>query len=703
MKKLIIAEKPSLAMNIVQSLGKGFTKNDGFFENNKYIVSFAFGHLFTLYDIKDYDSSKALWTVENLPFFPENNEFKFKLKDDVGVRKQYRILENLALRNDVEEIIHCGDSDIEGEVIGCLIINNIFKDNNFQKPVKRLWLVEQTHETIRRELRNMKNDSEYENYLNQGLARHYTDWLLGINLTRFVSVKAGTLLPVGRVLTPIVRIIYDRNKEIENFIPEDYFQLESNEETNGEKIKLVFKEKFKNENDFKDIIYKLNNSKAYVLDINKKDIIKQPLKLFSLSKLQGLLSKKFKMNMKETLDIVQKLYENGLVTYPRTNTEYLAENEKVKVKNIISKLDKENILEFKDKKTIFDDKKIESHSAIIPTGKDIENMNLNENELKVYKVIKNRFFSNFLKEDTILTKTIITVKIDDYKFELKGEIIKQVGFMKLEDTKSEDIILPNLNLNDEINHKFIPVAKKTTAPKKINIETLLNTLKNPFKDILNENEEKVYEGILNGLELGTEATRATIIEHAKKNQYISEKDTVFSIEKKGNLLIETLEKLEIDLSKEKTIEISKQLKYIFKSNLSKKMLLSLLRDEIEKTIEKSKNININKNNFKVEKEVIGVCPRCNKNVYEGSKSYYCEGYKNEPKCEFVIWKRNKFFDDKGKKLTKTMVKNFLLGKEVLVKGFKKKDGSGTYDCKVAMEDTGKYVNFKLIFKDIVRE
>ena len=221
MKKLIIAEKPSLAMNIVQSLGNGFTKNDGFFENNKYIVSFAFGHLFTLYDIKDYDSSKAPWNIENLPFFPEDNEFKFKLKDDVGVRKQYRILENLALRNDVEEIIHCGDSDIEGEVIGCLIINNIFKDNNFQKPVKRLWLVEQTHETIRREIVNMKNDSEYENYLNQGLARHYTDWLLGINLTRFVSVKAGTLLPVGRVLTPVVRIIYDRDKEIENFIPED--------------------------------------------------------------------------------------------------------------------------------------------------------------------------------------------------------------------------------------------------------------------------------------------------------------------------------------------------------------------------------------------------------------------------------------------------------------------------------------------------
>lgn len=264
----------------------------------------------------------------------------------------------------------------------------------------------------------------------------------------------------------IIRIIYDRDKEIENFIPEDYFQLESNEETNGEKIKLVFKEKFKNENDFKDIIYKLNNSKAYVLDINKKDIIKQPPKLFSLSKLQGFLSKKFKMNMKETLDVVQKLYENGLVTYPRTNTEYLAENEKEKIKEIISKLDKENILEFKDKKTIFDDKKIENHSAIIPTGKNIENINLNEKELKVYEVIKNRFFSNFLKEDTIITKTIITVKIDDYKFELKGEIIKQKGFLSFETLKSEDNLLPNLNLNDEINHKFRAIAKKQQLQKK---------------------------------------------------------------------------------------------------------------------------------------------------------------------------------------------------------------------------------------------
>ena len=386
MKKVIIAEKPSLAMTIVQAIGGNFKKNDGYFENDKYVVTFGFGHLFQLYSIDDYfDREKTKWNLEELPFIP--SRYKFKLIDDIGVKKQFETIKKLIDRNDISEIINCGDADREGEVIGRLIIENALEGQI--KPIKRLWLPEQTHETIRYALKNLDDSSKYDLLYDEGLVRTCVDWIYGINLTRLLTCKAFKTLPVGRVLIPIVEVIYNRDMEIKNFIPKKYYQGEVDFEKDNNTIKFSIDElKFDTKEECIKAIAPLKEEKVIVKDIQIKEIKKQPKKLFSLDKLQNKLSKELKLSANDSLKIIQGLYEKGYVTYPRTNTEYLADAEKDKVQKIIDIIDKDNILEMKNKKSIFDTSKVESHSAITPTTKVPKD--LTGKELDVYNIIKNR-------------------------------------------------------------------------------------------------------------------------------------------------------------------------------------------------------------------------------------------------------------------------------------------------------------------------
>ena len=245
--KLIIAEKPSLARNIIAGVGGKMDKKDGYYIGENYIVSWAFGHLFSLCDIESYTGSESTrWTLDNLPCFPK--EFKFELRRadnkkgvDSGVRKQFNTLKTLCNRPDVDCIINAGDADREGEIIVRLCVMNALEG---EKRQMRLWLPDQTPETVAKALLEMKDESEYDNLAGEGFARTYIDWLYGVNLTRYATIKTGRLLRVGRVIAPIVRAIYDRDMEIRNFSPEKYYVISSSEETRGEKIELTSKQKF---------------------------------------------------------------------------------------------------------------------------------------------------------------------------------------------------------------------------------------------------------------------------------------------------------------------------------------------------------------------------------------------------------------------------------------------------------------------------
>ena len=338
-----------------------------------------------------------------------------------------------------------------------------------------------------------------------------------------------------------------------------------------------------------------NKEKAVVTKKTVKKDTLAPGKLYSLTKLQNYLGKKYKMPMDQSLKIVQKLYEEGYLTYPRTNSEYLATNEKDKIKSILEVVSKLGYkVKFKDKKTIFDDSKIESHSALTPTYKIPNKQNMSEDEIKVYTAVMRRFVSVFAAEDCKIEKTEMVIKLGDKEeFTLKGNVIIEKGWTKYDDYNKNDKVLPSLNIGDEVNINFKPKEKKKSAPKHYTIETLNNYLKNPFKEDKNKVDEEMdenkddtedYKAIFEGLELGTEATRTGIINNAINSKYIALKKDVYTILPDGKYLIEELKKMNISMDKYKTSELGKGLKQVYKGNISINDVVLLTEKEISEVL-----------------------------------------------------------------------------------------------------------------------
>lgn len=639
---LIIAEKPSLARNIASAIG-GMKKGDGYMEGNGYIVTWAFGHLFSLEDIEYYrPSASTYWSMENIPCFPK--EFKFALKHDKngktdpGIKNQFETIKHLALRSDVEIIVNAGDSDREGEIIVRTCIREAGAEG---KCIKRLWLPDQTPETIRDGLGAMASDSEYDNLAKEGYARTFIDWLYGVNLTRYASLKTGTLLRVGRVIVPIVKAVYDRDMAIKNFKSEIYYAPVSKEKTDGEVVELQSKKKFSKDELSKAMEYcaLLNEQTAKVVSQKRKKETLAPGKLYSLTKLQNVLGKKYKMPMDESLKLLQGLYEKGYVTYPRTNSEYLATAEKAKIKNIIEAFKKIGYpLEFKDKRTIFDDSKIESHSALTPTHKIPDKKSLSEAEYKVYSAIMRRFAAVFCAEECRVEKTEITVKAGDVEeFSLKGVVMLEKGWTKYDDYNKKDKVLPKLEKGDEVSILFSLAEKETSPPKHYTIETLNNYLKNPFKEDISKAEDddaEEYKAIFEGLELGTEATRTGIIENAKKSGYIALKKDVYSILPGGEFLIESLTRMNISMDKYKTSELGKALKRVYRGEIEIADSVELAKKEIMEVFEKSAVAPERDTDMGFFMDEAGSCPLCGKRVTRNRFGYGCTGYKDG--CRFKI-------------------------------------------------------------------
>ena len=697
-KQLIIAEKPSLAMMIKNALFyEKWNKNDGFFESENYIISYAFGHLFQLYDVDDYfNRDKTAWSLEELPFIP--NKYKYKIKDDKGVKQQLNIIANQYKRKDVDCIVSAGDPDDEG----CKIISDIeeYCRNNtkLNKPFKRLWFTEQNEETIRRDIKRLKDNSEYDIYSEKAKARAICDWLIGINQTRILSLLSSqngnkTLLPNGRVLGCIVQFIYDRYKEQENFIPKKYFNIGMS--LSDYELNLVLKDiLFEEEEEYKAIALanELNRSKTLIKDIVSKNTKKQPLKLFSLTTLQNKLSKEYKFSSKETLALTQSLYEKwGAVTYPRAKSEYLPDNEKDKVKRVLEEFKKSypNI-EFRETPHIFDSSKVGSdHSAIIPTNKIPDINKLSQKEKIVYETIRNRFLSNFCTEECIVNeeKIIIGNDTNECIAEIKGIKVVQEGFLKYDNIIKEKTV-PNLKKGQVLKADYGVNECYTKPPANVTTIELNNFLQSPFSKE-DESEDEKYKKILSGLEIGTVATRAGIIENAKKYDYISENKGIFKITEKGIYFIETSEKLGLKLTTMETAKIGTYLQSVFDRKITVDQCVKIVENDIKEKIIKAKEIKID--GFIQEKEVIGNCPKCGKNILEGGKAFYCEGFKDKS-CNFALFKKDKFLTSKGKSLTKGLASKLLKNSVVAIKGLKKKDGNGTYDANITIVKNGEYYN-----------
>ncbi len=652
---LIIAEKPSLGRNIAAGIeampdSVKMQKKSGYLEGNGYLVTWAFGHLFALRDVEFYSPTEnpGRWTHKNLPCFPK--QFAFELRReadgsvDSGVRRQFDTIASLCNRADVQSVVNAGDADREGEIIIRLCLRFALKS---KKPLYRLWLPDQTPETVMHALSDMKEEKEYDRLADEGFARTYIDWLYGVNLTRYATLRDGSFLRVGRVITPIVLAIYERDKAIEHFVPEIYYSVASKKKTNGDTVELVSKKKFKKDEKAEADAYaaSLNALPAVVTEVKQKKETWSPGKLYSLSKLQNVLSKKYKMSMSESLETVQKLYEAGYLTYPRTDSEYLATAEKEKVRQILAGVKKLGYpVVFKDKKSIFDDAKIESHSALTPTYKIPNAQKLSERERQVYSTVFRRFVAVFCAEDCVVSKSEIKIAVGDMEeFVLKGTVVLEPGFTKYDDTSLKDKLLPRLQKGDTVVTEFSALEKETTPPKHYTVETLNNYLKNPFKEekaALKESEPEEngepiddteeYRAMFEGIELGTEATRTGIIDNARKSNYIALKKDVYTLLPAGEHLIEALRRMQISMDKYKTSELGRALKKVYRGEMTVGDSVRLAEEEIGEVFRRFPLSDTGEDG-----DVLGACPLCGKNVVRTRFRYACTGEKDKS-CSFSI-------------------------------------------------------------------
>lgn len=686
MKKLIIAEKPNYAKTCVKAVEKieEVNRQDGYYESRNYIVSYAFGHLFRLYDIDEYmNREKTSWEMDELPFIPEH--FQFHLQDDMGIKKQYKVLCSLMNRNDVDGIIHCGDADREGEIIVRLIIENGLKKN---KPIYRIWSGSQTEDEIFENLKCLKDDKDYDLLAMEGYARTYMDWMIGINITRFLTLLSGRILNAGRVLVPIVKEVYDRDIAIRDFTPTIYYVVEGK---TAEGVSLILNQGYDLKLEkAKEIAEKLNQGVTVVTEVQKKQVKSNAPKLFSLSKLQSYMGEKYKFSPDKTLQVVQNLYENGYVSYPRTNTEYLSNDEKGKVEKIIKALSEYPLI-LKDKKTIFDDNKIEGHSALVPMYKTPELGGLSKEEQLVYEIIRNRFVAVFCAEECILNKTVMKIRNGDYEFKLQGKTIQKMGWMKYEKTGTRDQLLPNLSEGDRLHIKYQEVKKKTNPPKHYTIATLMTYLEKPFLQEKKDMDE-AYRMMLAGVTIGTPATRAGIIKNAVEREYInlSNKGT-YTITELGEKFIHLLDQLEINLYKDKTVEMNQWLIAVNQGKMTVDECIEKCSSELQKIISKGKSIKVE--GFQVERRIVGVCPLCGKTVKETKTSYSCEGRRIKTDslgnivtsgCPFFLQKQTKFCE---MKITPEIAQKFLVQGFAKVSNLKKK-GGGTFTAKVKVDFSG---------------
>lgn len=725
MKKVIIAEKPSVAKNIADAY-KIKTRRDGFYEGDDYLVTWAFGHLLQLYDAKDYDENMKGWRMDKFPFIPEGFKYKIKCDSsnrevvDKGAEKQINIIKGLIDRDDVDGVISATDFDREGQVIS----DELFIHYDIKKPIYRLLLNEWTEDEVKKGMANLKPNSEMKPLQDAGIGRQLADWTIGINLTSVATLRYGAsekkTINIGRVLLPTLKIIYDRDKEIENFKESSYYKLLINlkSKDNIEFESLYYEnasEKFEKKEYLDNLSKLLKEKQAVVVDKEIEKKREYPQSLFNLSNLQGYITSKYKgWTSDKVLKVAQGLYEKKLITYPRTASSVLEESLVDKAKKVLETHKKglpyEDQIKFVQSKRVFDNSKVESHSAITPTY--VIPKGLTTDEQHVYNAIKNRFIMQFMPVAQF-EETKITLKVNDEQ--LKGEFISKgkveivKGWRVVEKIESKDTILPLVEKGENLDIVDSKVNKVTKKPPKYHTEkTLLRVMETcgkSFKDDKDDssddesNSEEMMKAILSGFSIGTPATRAETIKKLKDIGYIKTKGKSLTTTELGRTIVEIFPAKEL-LDLEYTGRLEKTLSDIEKGKFKKEDFLNLIYDFTRSSVEKIKNDSSMLHKFKVERpegvEEIGKCPVCGNSIIEGEKGYGCVNWKNG--CKYTIWKNDKFIESLGKKVTKEMVQLLLKNGKVGFRNLKSKKGTlfSAYLRYEKDEKTG-YYNWKFEF------
>ena len=717
MSKVIIAEKPSVAKNIAEAL-KVKTRKDGYFQGDGYYITWAFGHLLQLFDAKDYDESMKGWRFEKFPFIPENFQYKVKCdsvdrsSEDKGAKKQISIIKSLIEKDDVDAIVSATDFDREGQVIA----DELFNYLEVKKPVYRLLLNEWTPDEVKKGMEKLKDNEEMKPLQDAGIGRQWSDWIIGINLTSVSTLKynfeKNKTINIGRVLLPTLKIIYDRDKEIENFQATTYYKLTTTFKTgkNDEFEGLYYvneSEKFEDKKVLDDLVSKLKGSTAKVIHKQTEKKRDYPPYLFNLSNLQGYITSKYKgWTSDKVLKVAQSLYEKKFTTYPRTGSVALEESLEERARKVLNTLKAglpyENEIKFFKSKRVFDNSKVESHSAITPTY--IKPTGLSKDEEIVYNAIKNRFIMQFMPVAEY-EETKITLKSDNPEvtgeFISKGKVQLVEGWKKVEKIESKDTILPMVKVEENVDVVDNKVGKVTKKPPKHHTEkTLLRVMETCGKGREDkEDSDEMMKAILSGFSIGTPATRAETIKKLKDIGYIKTKGKSLIATELGRTLVEIFPVQELfDL--EYTGRLEKTISDIEKGKFKKADFMKLITDFTVESVDKIKKDTRALSKFKVELpagiESIGPCPVCGNPIIEGEKGFGCSNWKNG--CKFTIWKDDKYITSFGKQVSKEMVALLLKNGKVGFRNLKSKKGNtfSAYFKYVKNEETG-YFNWELEF------
>lgn len=689
--QLIIAEKQSVGAAIAAALGATGRKN-GYIEGNGIIVSWCIGHLVGLAEAGSYDERFKKWRYDDLPILPE--EWKYALSP--GKEEQFAVLKGLMERADVSEVVNACDAGREGELIFRLVYDTV----GCTKPISRLWISSMEDTAIREGFQNLKPGTEYEALYHSALCRSKADWLIGINATRLFSVLYHKTLNVGRVQTPTLALLVDRDNKISGFTKEKYhlvrLELDGIEAT-SERVSDI--------SEAKQMQTACHQRQAVCLSLGKEKKTVNPPKLYDLTTLQREANRTYGFTAKQTLDYAQSLYERKLITYPRTDSRYLTSDMAATAADVIQMAAKlprfDGAAAFSpDVAALLSDKDVSDHHAIIPTAEagkaDIPALPLGERSL--FLLICCKLLCAAASPHVYKAVTAV-FECGGYKFTAKGKTVLTEGWKaienlfrsslkeKPEDDSEDESDLPELVQGKIFERAAASVTEHYTAPPKPYTEdTLLSAMEHAGKDDMPEDAER--KG------LGTPATRAGIIEKLVSSGFAERKGKSLVPTRDGINLITILP--EVLTSPLLTADWEQRLSEIAKGAADPSAFMEDIQKMAAELVAVYSHISEDGQKlFAPQKEPVGVCPRCGEQVYEGKKNFYC----GNRGCGFVLWKNDRFWLSRKKELTKKIAADLLKKGRTKVKGMYSEKKGSSYDATVLLDDTGgKYVNFKLEFE-----